>query len=266
MGVMTTTYRLIASLTLAFLVMGITAGAETESSKTWLGRHQEIEKLLETAEIVDVVDVGTGVTNPKKVTLKDGDSTFYAAFKPITRGRQKGYWESYQAEVAAYRIDKLLGLDMVPPTVTRRIDRTQGSLQFWVDDCRLYSEVEGEAPRSLAWSRQLSTMKMFDVLIANEDRNAQNFLVDPDFFVVLIDHSRAFITSKSILKNKSKLPIQFDRDLVAKLKALDRETLDTHLEDLLMGGQVKAVLERRDGLLKYLDELIRKRGEGQVLF
>ena len=263
---MKTTSRRIYSLALALLVVGMPAGAETESSKTWLGRHQEIEKLLETAEIIDVEDVGTGVTKPKKVTLRNGDSTFYAAFKPIKRGRQKGYWESYQAEVAAYRLDKLLGLDMVPPTVVRRIDKKQGSLQFWVDDCQLYSEVEGETPRSPAWSQQLSTMKMFDVLIANEDRNAQNFLVDPKFVVVLIDHSRAFITSNAMLKSKDKLPIQFDRDLVAKLKALDRETLDTHLDGLLMGGQVKAVLKRRDGLLKYLDELIQKKGEGQVLF
>ena len=263
---MTTTLCRISSLALALLASGILAGAETESSETWIGRHQEIEKLLETAEIIDVVDIGTGVTKPKKVTLKNGESTFYAAFKPITRGRQKGYWESYQAEVAAYRLDKLLGLDMVPPTVVRRIDKMQGSLQFWVDDCRLYSEVVDETPRSPTWSRQLSTMKMFDVLIANEDRNAQNFLVDPEFVIVLIDHSRAFITSNDMLKKKDKLPIQFDRDLVAKLKALDRETLDTHFKDLLMGGQVKALLERRDGLLRYLDELIRKRGEGQVLF
>lgn len=83
---MKTILRRIFSLALVFLVTGIPAGAETESSKTWLGRHQEIEKLLETAEIIDVEDVGTGVTKPKKVALRDGDSTVYAAFKPITRG------------------------------------------------------------------------------------------------------------------------------------------------------------------------------------
>ena len=49
-------------------------------------------------------------------------------------------------------------------------------------------------------------MKMLDVLINNDDRNAQNFLVDPDFHIILIDHSRAFISGKKMIKNPKKLP------------------------------------------------------------
>ena len=107
---------------------------------------------------------------------------------------------------------------------------------------------------------------MFDVLINNTDRNAQNFLVDSDFQIVLIDHSRAFTSGKKMLTQKDKLPVFFDRQLVEKLKALTREDLDRQFKDLLMESQIKGVMERREGLLQYLEKLIAEKGEAQVLF
>jgi hypothetical protein len=229
-------------------------------------RHDEWEDLLRTAEIVTVDDVGMGVTAPKRAYLKKGDRELSGVFKPIKRGRHSGFWESYEAEIAAYLMDKMLGLDMVPPTVERRVEGERGSLQLWIGDCKLYKEVEGQAPQTPRWMYQLSRMKMFDVLINNEDRNAQNFLVDPEFNVILIDHSRAFISGKKILRKPNKLPNYFDRKLVAQLKALTREQLDDRFEDLLMGGQINSILERRDGLLEHLDKLVKERGEASVLF
>jgi hypothetical protein len=231
-----------------------------------LGRHDEVVELLETAEVVAVEDVGMGVMKPRKVTLKKGSNTFHAAYKPIKRGRHKGFWESYEAEVAAYEIDRLLGLDMVPPTVVRRVQSDKGSLQLWAEECHLYRDVQGETPQTQEWSHQLSRMKMLDVLINNTDRNAQNFLVDPHFHIILIDHSRAFGTGNKMLKDPKKLPVQFDRMLVEKLKALNREELEARLDKLLMGGQIKNVLKRRDVLLAHLEKLIKERGEARVLF
>jgi hypothetical protein len=236
------------------------------SRKIWVDHESEYEDLLLNAEIVSIEDVGMGVTEPRRAELKAGDREVGAVFKPIKRGRHKGYWESYEAEIAAYVVDKMIGLNMVPPTVKRRIESNLGSLQLWVEDCKLYKEVEGQAPRTAKWNYQLSRMKMFDVLINNEDRNAQNFLVDPEFNVILIDHSRAFITSKKMMKSSRKLPTYYDRKIVEKLKVLTREQLDAQLEDLLMGGQIKAILERRDALLEHLAELIKERGEAGVLF
>jgi len=115
----------------------------------------------------------------------------------------------------------------------------------------------------------------FDVLINNEDRNAQNFFVCPQFHIILIDHSRAFITSTKMLKMPEKLPAFFDRKLVEKLKGLTREDLEIRLKSvafeddrirLLRDGQIKAVLKRRDLLLAHLQKLIEERGEGNVLF
>ena len=231
----------------------------------WHGRAAEIEEQLNNAEVLSVEDIGMGVTHPSRVKLQHGDVTIDAAFKPIKMGRQHGFWESYQAEVAAYEMDKLLGLGMVPPTVERRV-KTKGSLQFWVHNCQLFRDVIASTPQTPSWSHELSRMKMLDILINNDDRNVQNFLVDADAHIILIDHSRAFITSKKILKNEKKLPKQYDRALVEKLRTLDRETLDASFKGLLGGAQIKAILERRDFLLSHVDKLVEERGEARVFF
>ena len=234
--------------------------------KTWVGREAEFEELLMTAEVVSIKDIGVGVTKPSSAILKKGDVEFKAAFKPITRGRSSGgFWESYEAEVAAYELDKMLGLNMVPPTVVRKIDRKKGSLQFWVEDCRLYGEVMNIVPATVGWSHQLSRMKIFDNLILNEDRNARNFLVDPEHDIILIDHSRAFLTKKKIGKG-NKLPNQYDRELMAKLEALDKDLLEAQLKDILMGGQIKAIISRRDKLVEEMEKRIEEIGEHNVMF
>lgn len=246
--------------------LGTTAVSKADNAKIWIGDNAKYEKWLNDADILEVEDVGQGVTKPRKATLKMGDTVFNAAYKPIKRGRHSGYWESYEAEVAAYQLDKLLGLNMVPPTVVRRVESDLGSLQLWVNGCKTFKSVQQQMPSSAEFSHQISRMKVFDNLIYNDDRNAGNFLVDSDWNIVLIDHSRAFLSRKDLLKGDSKLPVSFDRKLVERLKALRFEDLEASMKDLLDKGQIESILVRRDKLLKLLDELIKKQGEARTLF
>jgi hypothetical protein len=244
---------------------GLAAGAAAESIeavKVWVDDKARYEVLLRTAEVTSVEDIGMGVTAPKKVHLKQGELTLKGVFKPIQRGRQKGFWESYQGEVAAYEFDKVLGLDMVPPTVVREIDGKRGSLQLWVEGCKLYRDVQSGTPQSVDWSHQLSRMKLFDSLICNRDRNAQNFLVSSDWVIVLIDHSRAFISDKKIPSP----PVQVARGLLEKLKALNLETIEPRFEGIMGKGDIKNILARRDALLAHFDKLIAEKGEALVVY
>jgi len=204
--------------------------------------------------------------DPVKVTLEHDGQTYEASFKPIKRGRHRGFWESYQAEIVADELDKMLGMGMVPPTIDRVINNQHGAMQLWVEGCKTYKDIEDNPPRTLVWSHELSRMKMFDVLIHNADRNAGNILIDPHSHIILIDHSRGFITSKDMLKQKEKLPSAFDKKLVGRLRALELENLKLKFGNLLLGSQIEALVERRDGLLDYLDELIKEKGEALVLF
>jgi hypothetical protein len=108
-------------------------------------------------------------------------------------------------------------------------------------------------------------MKLFDNLLYNLDRNAGNFLVDPDWRVVLIDHSRSILYRRQLDTRKAKLPTSYDRTLLERLRGLDAATLKTTLGSLVEGPEVKGILVRRDKLLEHAQGLVAERGE-QVLF
>ncbi len=241
-------------------------GGSEETSKIWTDKASEYVEILKSAEVVDLEDVGMGVTRPWKATLKTGDRTLRGAFKPIKRGRQSGAWESYQAEIAAYELDQMLGLDMVPPTVVREIRNDKGSLQLWIEDSELFQDVDGKPKRAYEWSKELARMVMFDALIYNPDRNAGNFLVSPYWEIILIDHSQAFLARKNLPKDKDAVPFRFDRKVVENLRRLQADDIRARFEDILLKDQIEALLARREALLAHIDKLVLERGEAVVLF
>lgn len=258
-------WELWSSLLLAFALVVPRAASAQRITNTWVEERSLWETRLAEAEVVSVEDVGSGVTNPQRAELRSEDVRFAAVFKPIRRGRHHGFLESYEAEVAAYRLDRMLGLDMVPPTIVRRLGAHLGSLQLWVEDCATYERVADQVPRTPRLSHQISRMKMFDNLIGNADRNAGNFLLDRAWNVILIDHSRAFVERRDLFGG-SKKPAQYDSSLVERLKTLEREGLDAALGALLRGEQIEAILRRRDRLLEHVRELVAERGEKAVFF
>jgi hypothetical protein len=245
---------------LAAFILTPTHGAtqSDQSAKTWIENAEELEEMLRTDEVVDLEYVGTGITEPWKATLKKAE----AIFKPIKRSRD----ESYQAEIAAYELDRLLCLNMVPPTVEREIMNEKGSLQLWVHNCNLFNQAKGRPPKPLQWTEELSRMQTFDALIFNPDRNAGNFMIDPAWNIILIDHSRAFRARKKLPTEKNKLPIRYDRNMFEKMETLRLEDLRSRLGGLLFENQIEALLVRRDELVAHIEELIAERGADAVLF
>ena len=65
------------------------------------------------------------------------------AFKPIRPGNYHGHFESYESEIAAYELDKLLGLGMTPPTVEKRIAGDVGAAVMWAAPTRSFTEFGG---------------------------------------------------------------------------------------------------------------------------
>lgn len=177
------------------------ATAATPCPKTWVGQEASVEEYLRTAPIVKMTELPIGVTKPKRAYFAPGGPVASAAWKPLSPGMKQGYMESYKAEVAAYEMDKLLGLHMVPPYVERRIDGDLGALSFWVENVHGWDiDHPVKGPDKPAWERQVVHMKMFDQLIGNIDRNQGNLLYDDEYHLILIDHSRAFTGETNIMK------------------------------------------------------------------
>jgi len=229
----------------------------------WIGRWADYEDCLRTAPIERIEDIGQGITKPRRAFFRPGGVAASAIVKVLPRQRMNGFWESYQAEVAAYVLDRILRLDMVPVTVERRIDGDLASVQLWIDRTRLLSDVGADVPpRPYEWARQVRRQRVFDALIANIDRNAGNMLVDEDWHMILIDHSRAFIKNETPFLDKI---TAVDRPLYEAVKALDEATLDEQLKPWLFGrGSVRDLLKRRDKIVEKLEKLARERGEAAV--
>jgi hypothetical protein len=253
-------------LTAAFLLQTESTLLFSDSAKVWVNRKFEFEKILRTGRIESVEDLGVGRNRPKKVVLKLEDQTVKAIWKPIERGRHSWAWECYQAEVVAYRLDKMIGLDMVPPTIERSIGARKGSLQLWIDGGTLYEDVQDQTPDSVKWDRELSRMKIFDNLICNPDRHAGNFFVDSDWNIILIDHSQCFLSKTGLLEDVEMVPVLFDRKLVKALRELTLERLEVRFASFLMDRQIESIMARRDALLEHLDKLIAEKGEDAVLY
>jgi len=232
-------------------------------SKIWLGRHAEFEEYLRTAAIERVEKVPIGVTKPERGFFAPGGLARSAAVKHLPMGQRSGFWEAHKSEIAAYQVDRLLGLDMVPPSVERRVGSDLAAVVLWVEGCKHVKEVDQSAcPHPIEWAKQVCRQKVFDNLIANIDRNAGNLLVDGEWNLVLIDHSRAFASDKMpFVKEMTRI----DRELFARLKALDEAGLMKQVRPWVLGdGTVRGILKRRDKIVAHFEKLAQERGEAAV--
>lgn len=241
--------------------VAVPAAEAGKCSLTWPGFEDRIEQNLIEGKVAKMEAVPIGVTKPQRATLEDGSRFAWKAIRP---GYSKGFMESYKAEIAAYKLDRMLDLHMVPPIAERKMNGQTGAAVFWVENVKGWSvEKPPQGPEPM-WSLQLVRMKMFDLLIANIDRNQGNLIYDADWHLFLIDHSRAFIDKKD-LKNLAPLG-RVDRKLWEKMKALTLEDLDRGLGDWVGNKEKKALLLRRDLIAKNIDDMIKKRGETSVFY
>jgi hypothetical protein len=232
-------------------------------AKVWIGKYADYEEYLKIAPFDHETDTPIGVTHPKHAFFTKGGLAEGAVVKHLPQGVRGGFWESYKSEIAAYEMDRLLGMDMVPPTVERRVGGDLASIQLWVEGTKWVKEVDqSKCPHPFQWAMQVCRQRVFDNLIANIDRNEGNLLVDDQWNLILVDHSRAFATDKMPFEKQM---TRIDKEFFAKMKALDEPTLMQHIRPLVLSdSQVRALLKRRDKIVADFEKLAQERGEVAV--
>lgn len=235
------------------------------------------ETYLKTAEIIKAEqpwDDKEAITRPWKLTLFKDGLTKNAIWKNC-QGEQHGFQENWRWEIAAYLLDKTLGLNMVPPTVERRFQGCSGSLQLWVDSemslrKKIQNNITTPSDKGGAWLRAGWLQQAFDNLIANEDRHTGNVLVTKDFRAILIDHSRTFRASSSFTnrllfgqdKNQNTVVMhELPRAFVENLRGMNYMMLHRTAGDYLTEKEIMSVLKRCELLLAWIDDHINVKGE-----
>lgn len=204
----------------------------------------ELENLLRTGEVVSRTnDRDTGRTI---VQISDGDHLVAGLFE---RRSSRGFYP----DLAAYRLDRLLNLDMVPVTVRREINGRDGTVQFFppkaVDEVRRAARNYGLGA-SCPLGDQLMAMYAFDSLVYNEGRTRERMLYDTrTWSLVLVEHERAFTAKRGRPRHLEEAGIEFSEGWREALQSLGDDVLAENLSDVLDKRRLSALRARRDEIL-----------------
>ena len=241
---------------------------------------QAVEEILKTGEIVSTQKIPVGITRPRKLVLAHEGRQVHASFKNIDltehKRRDRGpggntlyiEWRDwYGYDIAAYRLDRLLGLYRVPPTVERRDGSETGAVSIWLEGTlpeRVRQGREIPPPEYARFNQQKQILRLFDNLIANRDSNLGNILIDSNWRLWFIDFSRSFGTSKELIYPEQ--VTHCDRLVLEALRNLDREAVVEELDEFLTVFEIDALMARRDKLIEHIESRIAELGEELVLF
>lgn len=233
---------------------------------------EEQQHFLLSAKVTRRETLSVGITNSQRVTLDDGhmihDAHFQSVdvFKPryeTPRGIEINFRDSYKFNIAAYRLDKLLGLNMVPVTVERKVAGDSGALAWWVDDVLMMEKdrfLKGiDPPDRQAWNCQIYQARVFNQLVANTDPNLGNFLITKEWRLWSVDFTRAFRSQKELLDPKQLICI--DPRFHEALKTLHEDAVKDEIGRYLSRWEMDGLLARRDKIVEFFDRKAAEQGD-----
>lgn len=251
--------------------LGVAEPAQPEQSsrslsqQNWSMSDAEVEAVLRDSEILSSEFIGTGITKPKRLELRSDTGTVTASFKyedtnpGLERAgrylsRKHNESDRFQYDIAAYELDRMLGLEMVPVGVLRDIDDQSGAVIAWLPDTiNERDRMEEELPFDSACAKeeQYRLRFIFDVLTYNEDRNLTNILwTKDDYMLRFIDHSLAFRSTEKRPHQYRKVTLRLSDLFRKQLADLNEDNVSQRLGSYLHPRQIEAILARRDMIIR----------------
>ena len=261
----------------AILLMATVPGWSNGPDKPFTQwQDKEKEEFLLTAEVVKIKGISTGVTGTRRATLSDGPTTHDAHIQTIDVskpeyktpfGTEINFRDSYKFNIAAYQLDRLINLNMVPVSVERKVKGKTAAVTWWVDDMQMMEreryEKKLQAPSAFEWMDQMHNVRVFIELVYNTDPNLGNYVITNDWRLYMIDFSRAFRMSPK-LRSAQNLG-RIDQRVYDGLRSLTREEVESELGSLLRKSEMKGLLARKDLILEFFDAAIAEKGETRVI-
>jgi hypothetical protein len=255
------------------------------TSWTWTGPDgkalpfrgpEELEDFLRTAAVVETKALDSGTSHPLKVTLERDGVQAHAVFRTVSEEFRnkvgpggkfyRDFRDNFAFESAAYELARALGIDRVPPAIPRTLGGKEGSLQAWVENAMTESkrlEQGTQPPDVLRWARVQAELLVFDALVNNQDRNTGNELIDRDWNVWWIDHTRAFQTESG--EQHIEELRRITPELWSALREVERARVRTVLQPFLRPSELDALFDRWDQIVARFRGLIAEHGTENVI-
>lgn len=232
---------------------------ESEPSRAWerpFGMSDAaLEAFLLAAEVVQTEPLAGSNDRRQLVTLQLEGRQLKAVFnaRDTMPGLQSGRWtrraesaDRYLHEVAAYRLDRIMDLQLVPVTVARKLGDESGALRLWIEPG--FAEHE-RAKRRISFSgdcdlaAQYALMGVFDALVFNPTPQLGLLRYDRWWTVWLMDQSRAFGTASDVDAMLRRSGLRPTAQMAAALALLTPEAVAS-LAEYLHPRQREALVER----------------------
>lgn len=228
------------------------------------------EELLESCEVETISPMKGGSNEVFFVKLKDDGE---AIFKPKS-GENKRLGMAgtqFQRERAAYLVDKFFDFGLVPPTVIRKINGEEGSIQRFIPNARVGREInEAEIINKRDVKLQLMSLCVFYYVICNYDSCLRkDFLIEENnvfgsdngmSFHGVVDfkplHLKQFFNLSGFRFEGAAAPEELQKHAQEILdnKMPNKKTLKDALTNLLRPGEPEACIERAEKICRYIAE------------
>ena len=237
------------------------------AAKPVLPSDAEIEQFLLKGRLGKTRGAGKGITGSLRGTMTYENLTHDVHIQIIdetkrefrsAQGTEFNFRDFWGFNIAGYKIDRLLGLGLVPVSVERRFRSSLAAYTWWVDDvlmdeqARYNKKISPPAENLERWNQQMQLLRLFDQLIANTDRNLGNLIITNEWTIWAIDHTRAFRTHAT-LKTPGNVT-RCDREVLARLKQLDKPTVSKAVGSNLQSFEIESLLKRRDAIVAIIEQ------------
>jgi len=229
----------------------------------------QLEEFLQQAEITSCNFIQKGLRSADVCDLEGNGPEIRALFTGVDEAPESGQPEgtafrSYRHEIAAYRLDRLLGLDLVPVTVERSHEGTAGAMQIFMEGAVDLTLLETYDQMGLlnGLENERVVASIFSALLGVEDRHDFGKMFLPqDRRLAMADSTKAFPTSAEPGRDLPSPCGPLDPELEMGLKSLSRQQLAEAVGALLSTQQIDGLLFRRDKILEMCDVPVLQSGE-----
>lgn len=206
----------------------------------------QLVAVMTSATVAEVASAGTG-QRLTTVTLAHEGKKYDFAF-------ERGSGSENDHKIGAYRLSRLLGLNLVPVTVGRTVDGAKGVL-IALPEKRVSETERGEQGlRRSNWcslGNDYQLMYAFDAMIRNEQRTTDTMIYDRESWQLsLIGHEASFGNGTDLPAYLAAVEKALPAAMAARMSALSEDSLTAALGDHLSKRQIRAVLKRRDRMMK----------------